>query len=108
MSTAERRFDQASELITRTQAEGWGVAFDHNRHGQWRISRVVNYQNYPLVADSDFETACQLALDEVERLLNPPAFQAPPGYAEPYQLVHPQQLAQPQLSAPSWDGHDTN
>ena len=107
MSTADQDFEKVSELIARTRAQGWGVAFDQNRHQQWRVSRVVNYQNYPLVADTDFETACRLALDEVERLLDPPQMQTPNSYGDPHiELIQSQQ---PELAAPhGWDGHTSD
>jgi hypothetical protein len=68
MAKAEAAMEHVRDLIERTEALGWGVAFDHNRHGQWRISRVNNARNDEMVADSDLATACKLALEEVERL----------------------------------------
>lgn len=108
MSTAERQHDLVGELIDRTETEGWGVAFDHNRHGQWRISRIVNEQNLQLVADSDFDTACRLALAEVERLAGRPAPDAAGECTEVPGIGSEPPLAQPRLSAPTWDGTDTN
>jgi hypothetical protein len=67
MATAEAALEHVRDLIERSGELGWGVAFDHNRHGQWRVSRVIDGTNDELVSDSDLATACKLALDEVER-----------------------------------------
>lgn len=92
MATVGNDLESVRELLEQGQNQGWGVAFDLNRHGQWRVSRVVSDQNAELVSDSDFDMACRLALNEMERLANA-------GDSDPYDNVvvdiGSQQLAAP-------------
>ncbi len=65
---ADETFELAGELIAAMRDHGWGLTFDENRHGQWRISRIVGGETLELVSDSDGDIACRLALAELERL----------------------------------------
>ena len=61
---------QAGQLIAKAREVGWGITFDENRHGQWRISRVVEGETHELIADSDGDVACRLAMAEIDVLID--------------------------------------
>lgn len=81
MATAESALEGVLDLISRIDACGWGLTLDRNRHGQWRVSRMVDTEHHELVSDSDLATVCQLALREVDRLSADGPLPSPGGSA---------------------------